>query len=169
MGAVGQSPELRVPLDLVMGIHPEKSLSSKVSYVEKLEESIDIVHTFARKRLKITTDRMKTRYNLDATATKLNEGTPVWLFKPQRKKGVSPKLSKSWVGPYVVVKRINDLVYRIQMSECSKSMVVHRNRLRKYFGENIPQFLSRSETMQEHGPELRRSRRERREPVRFES
>ncbi len=116
-----------------------------------------------------TTDRMKTRYNLDATATKLNEGTPVWLFKPQRKKGVSPKLSKSWVGPYVVVKRINYLVYRIQMSERSKSMVVHRNRLRKYFGGNIPQFLSRSKTTQEHGPELRRSRRERRAPVRLES
>ena len=79
--------ELRVLLDLLMG-------TSKPSYVQKLKESLNIAHNYARRRLIITTDRMKTRYNLDATATRLDVGTQGWLYKPRRKRGLSPKLSK---------------------------------------------------------------------------
>jgi hypothetical protein len=164
--------ELRVPLDLLMGIPSKKNYVKKLSYVEKLEESMDIAHSFARKRSRITTDRMKTRYNINATAVTLSVGTPVWLYRPQRKKGLSPKLSKPWVGPYVILKRINDLVYRIQLSSRSKPMVVHRNRLREYVGEDVPQVLSREEGVEvRHEKEqtaLRRSTRERRTPVRLE-
>jgi hypothetical protein len=137
--------ELRVPLDFLMGIPSKKNYVKKLSYVEKLEESMDIAHSFARKRLRITTDRMKTRYNINATAVTLSVGTPVWLYRPQRKKGLSPNLSKPWVGPYVILKRINDLVYRIQLSNRSKPVVVHRNRLSEYVCENVPQVLSREE------------------------
>ena len=58
--------ELRVQLDLLMGIPSKNNYVKKLSYVEKLEESMDIVHSFARKRLRITTDRMKTGYNINA-------------------------------------------------------------------------------------------------------
>ena len=33
---------------------------------------------------------------------------------PQRKKGLSPKLQTNWDGPYKIIKRLNDVVYRIQ-------------------------------------------------------
>ncbi|CAB4016327.1 Retrovirus-related Pol poly from transposon 412 [Paramuricea clavata] len=164
--------ELRVPLDLLIGIPSKKNYVKTLSYVEKLEEGMDITHSFARKRLKITTDRMKTRYNINAMAVTLSVGTPVWLYRPQLKKGLSPKLSKPWVGPYVILKRINGLVYGIELSSGSKPMVVHRNRLREYVGENVPQVLSREEGVevrQEKEPAaLRRSTRERRTPVRLE-
>ncbi|KAJ8914655.1 hypothetical protein NQ315_017352 [Exocentrus adspersus] len=38
----------------------------------------------------------------------------VWLYNPKRTKGKSPKLQKSWEGPYIVVTQLNDVVYRIQ-------------------------------------------------------
>ena len=161
--------ELRVPLDLLMGTPPESNQTSKQSYVEKLKESLNIAHNYARKRLRITTDRMKTRYNLDATATRLDVGTQVWLYRPRRKKGLSPKLSKNWVGPYIIVKRFSDLVYRIQLTDRCKPMVVHCNRLRKYVGENMALISSTQDGKSKGSPQeqQRRSKRERKPPDRF--
>ena len=160
--------ELRVPLDLLMGTPSEPKQSSKPSYLEKLKESLSIAYNYARKRLRITTERMKTKYNLDATATRLDVGSQVWLYRPRRKKRLSPKLAKNWVGPYVIVKRINDLVYRIQLTDRCKAMVVHRNRLRRYVGGNMTQ-ISSTHDKSEGGPQeqQKRSKRERKPPDRF--
>ena len=54
---------------------------------------------------------------------------------------MTPKLSHNWKGPYVVIKRINDVVYRIQLGPRTKPRVVHRNRLWKYSGQSPPTWL----------------------------
>ncbi len=42
---------------------------------------------------------------------------------------------RPWEGPYLVIKRLNDLVYRIQRDRNGKLRVVHRNRLWAYRGD----------------------------------
>ncbi len=71
---------------------------------------------------------------------------PVWLYNPHRKKGLTPKVQKPWEGPYLVIKRIIDLVYCIQLSPCSRPKVVHMERLWGYQGEDPPSWLSHSHT-----------------------
>ena len=44
----------------------------------------------------------------------------VWMHDPQRKQCVTPKLSRTWKGPIVFTKEINDLVFLIQQSPKSK-------------------------------------------------
>ena len=83
-------------------------------------------------------DKMKSHYDQQATGENLDEGEAVWLYNPQRKKGVSPKLSRPWQGPYIVMKKLNDLVYRIQQGPRKKPKVVHRNRLWTYSGRQPP-------------------------------
>ena len=61
----------------------------------------------------------------------------------RRKKGKTPKLTRPWQGPYLVIKRINDVVYRVQLSPRSKPKVVHRNRLWRYSGTSTPDWLER--------------------------
>jgi hypothetical protein len=58
----------------------------------------------------------------------------VWLYRPTSTKGKSPKLQSSWEGPYKVVIRISDVVYRIQKNPRSGMMVVHLDRLATYQG-----------------------------------
>ena len=65
-------------------------------------------------------------------AISFKEGDQVWLYNPQRKKDRSPKLQRDWEGPYRVIKKINDVVYRIQKGPRLKMKVVHSNRLAKY-------------------------------------
>ena len=78
--------------------------------------------------------------------------------------------SKNWFGPYVIVKRINDLVYRIPLTDRCKPMVVHRYRLRRYYiGENMTLVTSIQNCKDKGDPseQERRSKRERRPRDRF--
>ena len=81
---------------------------------------------------------MKEHYDSHAADSALEEGDAAWFHNPQRKKSISPKISRPWRGPYMVTKKINDLVYRIQLGPRLKPKVVHRNRLWKYSGRNPP-------------------------------
>ena len=42
-------------------------------------------------------------------------GDFIWLYNPAKKKGVSPKLTSKWEGPYLVVNKLSDVNYRIHL------------------------------------------------------
>jgi hypothetical protein len=77
---------------------------------------------------------MKTRYDKLANSAGFQDGDRVWLYRPTRTKGKSPKLQSSWEGPDRIVTRINDVVYRIQRNSRLRMMVVHLERLAPYQG-----------------------------------
>ena len=79
-------------------------------------------------------DRMKARYDRAANTKCFHERQLVLPYNPKKKKGLYPKLQTSWNGPYKIVKRLNDVVYRIQKtgSPRTKMKIVHIERLAKY-------------------------------------
>ena len=108
-------------------------------HAEELQAKLERVHEFAQLHLKLKSDQMKDRYDSCIGGSQpLRKGDAVWLYWPQRKQGLSPKLMRSWKGPYVVMKKINDLIYRIQLGPHAKPKVVHRNRLWLYRGPTPP-------------------------------
>ena len=134
--------DLRLPIDLLVG-RPEDEISHHHStYAEELQTRLERVHNFARTHMQLRSDSMKERYDSASNCDRLEVGDPVWLHCPQRKKGLSPKLTRHWLGPYLVTKRLNDTVYRVQLKPQSKPKVVHRNRLWKYSGDNPPTWLA---------------------------
>ena len=134
--------DLRLPVDLIYGRPEEECPSLATEYVESLQDRLEQVHSFARPRMQMQSDRMKAYYDLlQPAARSLKEGAAVWLYNPQRKKGRSPKLQRAWEGPYIIVKVINDLVFRIQRTPRTKPKVVHRNRLWLYSGDDPPTWF----------------------------
>jgi hypothetical protein len=127
--------ELRLPCDLLFG-RPPDAPSSPEDYVEDLQARLEDVHEFARGRINIATEKMKTRYDTRATGHQFQEGDKVWFWNPKRRKGLSPKFQSSWEGPYTVLKRLNDVVVRIRKSTNSKPRVVHYDRLAPYYGNS---------------------------------
>ena len=125
--------ELRLPCDLMFG-SPNVADQEVEDYADKLRKQIRDTHDLARERLKLASDKMKARYDLKANSSGFKDGDRVWFYNPKRKKGICPKLTPSWEGPYTVIKRINDVVYRIQRSPRCKMKVVHLERLRPYHG-----------------------------------
>ncbi|KAK9874212.1 hypothetical protein WA026_002568 [Henosepilachna vigintioctopunctata] len=124
--------ELRLPCDLLFG-SPEEVRLEVGTYADELRLHLNQIHELVRDKIEASTDRMKTRYDLKANSVGFKEGDLVWLYNPQRKKGISPKLTQAWEGAYKVMKRINDVVYRIQRTPRSKPKVVHLDRLAKYY------------------------------------
>ncbi|GBM89897.1 hypothetical protein AVEN_172172-1 [Araneus ventricosus] len=98
------------------------------------EARLESVHAFARERIKLASERMKTRYDSGATGHHFKEGDQVWMYNPKRRRGLSPKLEQNWEGPYTIVKKLNDVIYRVQRSPNAKPKVIHINRLTPYRG-----------------------------------
>ena len=98
---------LRFPVDLLYS-RPEET-EHIMSYARSLQEKLERVHDFARERLTLSSDQMKHYYDLDTVQKRFEDGDAVCLYNPQRKRGLSPKLQRPWQGPYLVLKRINEV------------------------------------------------------------
>jgi hypothetical protein len=102
--------ELRLPCDMMFGDPPDREQST-TDYASDLVERLHDIHYFARQHLKVASDRMKARYDQLANLAGFQEGDKVWLYRPTRKKVKSPKLQASWEGPYIIITRVNDVIY----------------------------------------------------------
>ena len=74
------------------------------------------MYEIARDNMSEASQRQKRGYDHRKNFKAYETGSSVYLFEPVRKKGVSPKLESSWTGPWLVVDKISDLVYKIQKS-----------------------------------------------------
>ncbi|KAJ8945288.1 hypothetical protein NQ318_002745 [Aromia moschata] len=145
----GQTPasivmgrELRLPCDLKFGCTPGDDVAGE-DYVSILRQRMDDIHERVRSNIQGASDRMKETYDINANDGRYQPSNQVWLYNPQRRRGLSPKLQSSWEGPYEVVTRINDVVYRIQKLPRGKPRVVHFNRLAPFAGNNDEQAEAR--------------------------
>jgi len=142
--------EIRLPCDLEFGCKPGEEIAGE-DYVVDLERKMDYIYGKVREHMQIASERMKTRYDLKASEGGFSVGDLVWLYNPQRKRGLSPKLQRHWEGPYEVVKRINDILYRIKKLPKGKPRVVHFNRLAPFEEQRREDQASRCVTGHEEG------------------
>ncbi|GFY29137.1 retrovirus-related Pol polyprotein from transposon 412 [Trichonephila clavipes] len=112
--------DLRLPADILFSRPLDAPLAPE-EYIEKLQARMDEIHHLDRERIGMASEKMKTRYDTRVTGHDFHEGDKVWLWNPKRCKGLSPKLQTNWEGPYTVLKRLNDVVARIQRSPHSKN------------------------------------------------
>jgi hypothetical protein len=113
---------------------PQDNKESTADYAANLAERLHDIHHLARQHLKEASDQMKARYDQLANSAGFQDGDRVWPYRPTRRSERSPKLQLCWEGPYNIVTRINDVVYRIQWHYRAKMMVVHLDRLAPYLG-----------------------------------
>ncbi|GLV42893.1 Glutamate receptor interacting protein [Carabus blaptoides fortunei] len=78
----------------------------------------------------IASDRMKDKYDVKQGTVGLRSEIWSGLYNPRRRLGFSPKLQRPWEGPYTVVKRINDVIYRIRKLLKGKPKIMHVNQLK---------------------------------------
>ena len=102
---------LRLPIDLAIERPKEENPQFISSYTDQLLENLENVHEFAREHLQMMSNKMKECYDLSSQRQTLNRGDAVWLYNSQRNKGVTSKLACHWQGPYLITKRINDIIY----------------------------------------------------------
>ena len=76
-------------------------------------------------------ERQKELYDKKAHHQPFEPGDLVWLHSSAVPHGQSRKLHRPWTGPYRIVSKLSDAVYRIQHSQTRrKCLVVHFDRLK---------------------------------------
>lgn len=122
---------MRTPLTLTQGIPPHATdLSEQPSIVR---ESLAQIHDIVREMHGEAATKMKQYYDLTATLSPFKPGDKVFLYRPRRGKGISPKLTTPWEGPYTVRDIINDCNARIEKdTHPFEVTIVHMDRLVSY-------------------------------------
>ena len=76
--------------------------------------------------------RQKELYDKNKTGSPLKIGDKVWLHSTVVPRGKSHKFHCPWSGPFVIVKILSDVVYRIQdVQRPRRRHVVHFDRLKR--------------------------------------
>ncbi|KAJ8369228.1 hypothetical protein SKAU_G00092560 [Synaphobranchus kaupii] len=132
-GALMFGRELRTPVDLVFGAPPEPEEPSRTrEYYHRLRDRLLVAHDFTRKAQASAGFKQKRCYDTRCRGRAFAVGEQVWVYCPERKKGLSPKLRASWRGPGEVVERLSEVVYRIRMPGRGHLVVLHQDRLAPY-------------------------------------
>ena len=147
--STGQTPnkmtlgqDITLPIHLVVGKPASNTnYEDAATYVDILQEKLEKVHKLARKQLKKSSCHQKRNYDLRAMKKSLTVGQPVWVYQPVRKVGVCTKLTSPWKGPYLVIKRLDDITYKIKKNKASPGLVIHVDRLATYKGTKLPTWM----------------------------
>ena len=122
--------ETELPVDLFYG-PPPVNIQEPCTYIVDLREKLTRIHCLSREKMLRASDKQKRTYDHRLNEHLYKEGDLVWL-QTKRKKALAPKLQFGWEGPYRVVQRLTDLVYRIKRGPQSETKVVHHNLLKPY-------------------------------------
>jgi hypothetical protein len=121
--------EVKLPLDLAFPPPRNAEIMDHVTYLDKLENRIEVASELARKHLLMSWDNMATYSPVSRNLPKLNINLPVLVFNPSIKKGYCPKLASLWTGPYKIKEIISDYLYRIEFGGRRGTKVIHRNNI----------------------------------------
>lgn len=79
--------------------------------------------------------RQKRNYDKRVLLNKLQESDWVWYFYPPKAK---QKLGQGWTGPFLITRKISEVLFQIQASSLSRPKIVHIDNLRRYEAEEMP-------------------------------
>ncbi|GBM07385.1 hypothetical protein AVEN_26465-1 [Araneus ventricosus] len=121
----------RLSCDILFG-RPTDTSSSQNEYMNSSETRLETVHAFAREQIKLASERMMTRYVSRETNHNFKEGDQICIYDQKRRRSLSLKLQQNWKGHFTIVKKVDDVVHRVQRSPNAKPKVIHINRLAPY-------------------------------------
>ena len=138
--------EVRLPAEVVFGSETSdgSSVMSYGEYVDDLCSKMKHAHEVAREHLKVAAQRQKVTYDAKCSVNKYSVGDYVWYLIETRKPDENKKLNCPFVGPFVVVHKMNDLDYMIQMDVKGTRKVVHHNKLKPYEGDMVLKWANKA-------------------------
>ena len=138
----GRQP--RVPMDIVLGTATQ-SPSTVPEYVVELQRNLNTAYARVRDQMGHQQLQQKAHYDSKVQGRSFDHGDLVWLHNPATPRGKCRKLHKPWTGPFRVVSRLSDTVYRLQDTRCRRRRpTVHFNRLKPCSpGVRIPGDIQR--------------------------
>ena len=153
--------EMRMPLDIMSAIPPSDDNGDQSHdknehyYVAKIRDELEKVHEIARDNLQKAAIRQKEYYDRNIKEIKYCAGDLVRRWQPQVMKGAKRKLTRNWTGPWVIVEKLTDVLFKIKHSKNSPIVVIHADNLKPYHGEiSLPWYKPQITTFEGELPDL---------------
>jgi hypothetical protein len=137
--------ENHAPLDLVLRppANEEDNHTSYDDFVATAQSRTRDAFDTAREHLRRAAERRKDAYDIRVKPAKFSVGQWVWCFFPRRRVGKTPKWTKYYGGPYLIIRVIPPCNYVIQKSKRAKLQVVHGDKLKLCYGGTPASWLGR--------------------------
>ena len=127
--------ECPLPLDLIYD-NPRETFPPQSLYDVDIQKRHRSAFKFMRENMKMAVERARMDYSAKLRGKPLAEDQLMWLFTPKINKSVGAKFSMYWTGPWVIIKKISDVIFRIKTyGEWNKTrieVVVGIDRLKHY-------------------------------------
>ncbi|CAG2205912.1 unnamed protein product [Mytilus edulis] len=120
----------------------------------KIREELEKAHEIAREKLKRTAIRQKDYYDRNVKEINYANGDLVRRWQPQVVKGGKKKLYRNWTGPWVIIEKLTDVLFKIKHSKNSPNVVVHADNLKKYKGVKSVSWFKPEKTILHAQPPL---------------
>jgi transposase InsO family protein len=134
----------RAPIDLVLAVEdePEGIGTSPDEFVDALLQRQRKAYRHVRQHLGRAAERRKKEYDLHVRSKQFSRGEWVYFYYPRRYKGRSPKWSRMYTGPYLIIRVMPPCDYVLQKSARSKPFVAHADKLKKCWEDAPKSWLS---------------------------
>ena len=133
--------EVRRPILLAYSFNELVPHSCPHEYVKEWFKNFHEVHHLARDKLKSAMKIQKQAYDTKIREVDFHVGDLVYRRNLLLKKGDSRKLAPQWVGPFLVVQQLSEVMYKVQGKR--RSFVLHHNILRPCRDRSIPFWMRR--------------------------
>lgn len=123
---------LRLTFDLTFRRPVDEPPLFATDYVVALEHQLGHIHQFNRDYLNVITDRIKQGYDMTLLLSAhlcIQRMSPDSKIQRGRRVLFQSYVQLHWQGLYTITKKINDMVYRVQLKPQSKLKIVHCSQL----------------------------------------
>jgi hypothetical protein len=128
--------ELRLPNDLLEPSENEERAVSHTEYAHQLKTRLTKAFKTAKDVLHTAHKTQKHFYDRWARANVFKEGDLVLWLDRKTRRGRCMKLNRPWTGPWKIIKRLGEVVYRIKYEGSErvgvKRRIVHHNQLKRF-------------------------------------
>jgi len=128
--------ELAFPNELMYVDVEDKEVDhqSYAEFVTKQQVSFRKAFALTRESLGAMAERRKKRYDMRVRPNDYAVGEWVYYFCPRQRIGLSPKWQKFYSGPFLIVAILGPVNFRIQKTSRSGALVVHVDKIKRYYG-----------------------------------
>ncbi|KAK3107513.1 hypothetical protein FSP39_016272 [Pinctada imbricata] len=130
--------EVHLPVDILTSPPPGTFDNCCLpQYVEWVQNALQNSFDFVLEKTNSVVRRQKAYYDRGLKPRKFQKHDWVWRYYPPK---ADRKMSPSWIGPYLILDKLSDYTYKIQMNQTSKVIVAHVDDLKSC--ENTRGFVN---------------------------
>ena len=146
--------ETSCPLDIMYEMPRAIKQVPINQWVWELQEMLENAHRTVRQNTGEAMKRQKTYHDQGLSFETFDAGEKVYVYFPIKRVGCSAKLTSYWRGPYEVIEKMSDVLYKVNCGRLNNIQVIHCNRMRKckkqtLLGEQPPEDKKASEVIPE--------------------